>query len=317
MKKIRYTLTLAFIFVMFLAADLLKNEAVIFPEMLAILIGCVCTDKLPWKTDNIHTFIMMTISAAAGFAISAFVPFPLYIKVLIGFVFPGLLIILTDCTMMPCLSACLLPIYMGETSAAYPIAVSLMTAGAVTIRQILINCGNKEASFKFHYTPDFAYDLGLWSRMFIIFAVLAAVPMVLFGFIKKYIPIDIPIDSEIIFLLAPPLVVTFVEGYCRNMRGRRFRIWFVISVAAVTGALLRFIGVDLFGISQCVPAVIAAGITLLEMRLMNIMFPPAGAIALLPFITEGNVFMYPLLVSFGCIAVLAVSSMLGVGRSKE
>lgn len=316
MKKIRYILTLAFIFVMFLAASILKNEAVIFPEMLALLIGCVCTDKLPWKTDNIHTFIMMTLSAVAGVAISAFVPFPLYIKALMGFVFPGLLIILTDCTMMPCLSACLLPIYMGENSIVYPVAVSTMTAGTIVIRQILINRGNKEASFKFHYTPDFLYDVVIWGRMLVIFAVLSAVPMVLFGFVKKYIPINIPIDSEIIFFLAPPLVVTFVEGYCRNLRGRRFKIWFVISVAAVTGALFRFVGVDLFGISPCVPAVLAAGITLLEMRLMNIMFPPAGAIALLPFIVEGNVFMYPPLVSLGCIVVLALSSILGIGTKE-
>lgn len=316
MKKIRYILTLAFVFVMFLAAAVLKNEAVIFPEILAVLIGCVCTDKLPWKTDNIHTFIMMTISAAAGFAISVFMPFPLYVKVLIGFVFPGLLIILTDCTMMPCLSACLLPIYLEETSVLYPAAVSVMTAGVIVIRQLLINSGNKEASFKFHYTPDFVYDLGVWSKMFVIFAVLAAVPMVLFGLVQKYIPNIVQIDSEIVFFLAPPLVVTFAEGFCRNLRGRRFRIWFVISVAAVTGALLRFIGVDLFGISPCVPAVLAAGVTLLEMRLMNIMFPPAGAVALLPFITEGNVFMYPPLVSLGCIVVLVLSSRYGAGRSK-
>ena len=316
MKKIRYILTLAFVFVMFLTASVIKNDAVIFPEILALLVGCVCTDKLPWKTDSIHTFILMTISAFAGFAIAAFVPFPLYIKLLIGFIVPGLLIILTDCTMMPCISACLLPIYMGDVSPIYPAAVSVMTAATLAIRQILINTGNKEASFKFHYTPDFIYDFGVWWRMLVIFAALLAVPILLFGIVKRYLPINLPIDSEIIFFLAPPLVVTFVEGFCRDLYGRRFKIWFVISVAAATGALLRFIGVDLLGFTPCIFAVIAAGITLLEMNLMRIMFPPAGAVALLPFIIKGNVFMYPPLVSLGCITVLVLASLFGVGNRK-
>lgn len=316
MKKIRYILTLAVVFAMFLSGAILKTDAVIFPEILAVLVGCVCTDRLPWKTDNIHTFILMTLSAFAGYAITAFVPFPLYFKVLIGFIVPGILIILSDCTMMPCISACLLPIYMGDASSVYPAAVSVMTALTLVMRQILINTGNKEAALRFHYTPDFMYDFGMWGRVLIIFAVLAAVPMLLFDFVKSYIPVFIPIDSEIIFFLAPPLVVTFVEGYFRDLYGKRFKIWFVISVAAATGALLRFIGVELLGFEPCIPAVLAAGIVLLEMNLMKILFPPVGAVALLPFIIKGNVFMYPPLVSLGCLTVLALSSLFGVGNKK-
>ena len=316
MKKIRYILTLSFVFAMFLAGDVLKTDAVIFPEILAVLVGCVCTDRLPWKTDNIHTFILMTLSALAGYAITAFVPFPLYFKVLMGFIVPGILIILSDCTMMPCISACLLPIYMVDASPVYPVAVSVMTALTLVIRQILINTGNKEAALRFRYTPDFMYDFGMWGRVLIIFAVLAAVPMLLFDVVKSYIPTTVPIDSEIIFFIAPPLVVTFVEGYCRDLYGRRFKIWFVISVASATGTLLRFIGVDLLGFTSCVPAVLAAGIALLEMNLMKIMFPPVGAVVLLPFIINGNVFMYPPLVSLGCLTVIVLASLFGVRNKK-
>ena len=286
---------------MFLTSSLTGRSEILFPEMLALLLGIVCTDKLPWKTDALHTVIMMTLCAAAGFAITRYVPFVLYAKVMIGFCFSGLLIVLSDCSLMPCISACLLPIYLGDASPVYPAAVFVMTTAAVVIRAILIKTGMKSKAPKFCYTPDFAYDLKNWAKMLVIFAVISAVPR----------------WSGYALCIAPPLVVTFVESFCRNMYGRRFRIWFVVTIAAVIGALSRFVGVELFGLEPCIPAVIAAMLAVLEMKLMNVIFPPAGAVVLLAFLIDGNVFMYPPMIAIGTFAVLLIGSLFGAGGRKR
>ncbi len=126
-----------------------------------------------------------------------------------------------------------------------------------------------------------------------------------------------PLWSGNIFLLAPPLVMTFAESSCRNMSGRRLRIWFLVTVAAVIGALLRFIGVDLFGLPMCGIAVIASALVLLEMKLMNLFFPPVGAVVLLAFIANGDIFMYPPCIAIGCAIVLIVSTIYRNCRIKK
>jgi len=57
-----------------------------------------------------------------------------------------------------------------------------------------------------------------------------------------------------------------------------------------------------------VAAVAAAALVLLEMRLMNMLFPPAGAVTLLAFIADGNVFLYPPMIAVGAAVILAVSA---------
>jgi len=300
---------------MFLTASLTGENAVIFPEILALLIGLVCADRLPWKTDTIHTLLLMTLCAIAGCVIVRYVPFIMYFKALIGLSFAAVLITITDCMLMPCLSAVLLPIYLNDGSVLYPCAVFVMVGAVLLIRSLLIHSGMKEAAIKFHYTPNFEYDLKIWLKILIAFALMALTPMLL-----RDLPLEAPIDAvrgipELIFIIAPPLVVTMSEAFFRDMRGRRFRVWFIMTIAAVTGALMRFIGVELLDITPAVPAVIAAMITVLEMKLMNIYFPPAGAAVLLAFLVEGNVFLYPPMIAAGCLLVLIAASIFGVKRN--
>lgn len=306
MKKIRYIFTLALILLMFISASVLQNNEVIFPELFALMIGLVCTDKLPWKTDNLHTIILITLSALAGYVISAYVPFPVYFKLLLGLAVPGIVIVLSDCSLMPCVSASLIPICTGVVSPTYPTAVFAWTAAALVIREYLIYSDNKKAAIKFHYTPDFGYDLRLWSKLFIIFALIALIPTVIFPLTEGYIPV-VSAD-EMMFLISPPIVVLLVESGYRNLYGRRMRIWFVMTVCAVIGAMLKFLGVDLFGLPMFIPAIIAAAAALLEMRLMNIMFPPIAAASLMPFIMSGDIFFYPPAVSIMSAIVIILTS---------
>ncbi len=290
----RYITAILFVTGMFLLSEITGSKVIIFPEMLAILVGILCADKVPWKTDTIHTVIMMSVSSFTGVLIAALLPFPVYVQALIGFIVTGLLLMLSDCSLMPCIAACLFPIYYGETSLLYPVMVILLTGIVLILRSGFIRKGYLEESVKFRYLPDFEIDLKMWGMVIAAFALLSAVPLF----------------TGYLAFIAPPLVVTLVECSCKPLTGRRVKIWFVITVAAVTGVLMQTVLTDMLGMPTYVSAAAAAALTLLEMRLMNMMFPPAGAVMVLSFLAEGNIFLYPPMISVGAAVVIAVSAFI-------
>lgn len=294
MRLMRCAVATVFVAVMFLLAQITGNDMFVFPEMFALLIGMVCADKMPWKTDGVHSVIMMTLSAIIGVCIVLAIPLPMYFQALIGLAAVGLLITLGDCSLMPCIAACLFPIYFKESSLMYPTVVAVMTFFVVRIRAFFVSKGAIESNTKFRYLPDFEFDLKVWLGIVLIFAVLAIIPMF----------------TGYVLFLAPPVAVTLAEGSAKQLKGKRVKIWFVITVAAVIGSLARYVTTDVPGIPMFVAGFAAAVTVLIEMRLMNMMFPPAGAVVLLAFLADGNVFLYPPMISIGTAAVLALSGIL-------
>lgn len=290
----RYLAAIIFVTLMFLMAQLTAMDMLIFPEMLALLIGMLCSDKMPWKTDGVRSVIMMTLSAAIGVTIVNLSPFAMYFQALIGISAVALIIMLSDCTLMPCIAACLFAVYFKETSILYPCAVALMTFIVVRIRNFFINRGKLEASVKFRYLPDFEMDIKLWVLVIIAYALISAIPLL----------------SGFPLFIAPPLAVTLAESSAKDLSGKRVKIWFILTVASIIGVIARFGIVDILGFPEFVAAAVAAIFLLLELRLMNMVFPPAGAVTLLAFLVDGNTFGYPLMIAAGAAAVLAVSSFI-------
>lgn len=294
MKVIRCAVVAVAVTVMLLLAQITEKNIFVFPEMFALLIGMLCSDKTPWKTDGVHSVILMTVSAFFGVCIVSTIPFALYFQALIGLAAVGLVMILTDCSLMPCIAACLLPIYFKESSMLYPFYVAVMTFAVVRLRAAFVSKGIIEGDTRFRYLPDFEYDLKIWIRIILAFAVLGAVPLL----------------TDYAMFLAPPVVVTLAEGSTKRLKSKRIKIWFVITVAAVIGSIARYISTDTVGIPMFACGFAAAVLSLLEMRLMNMMFPPAGAVVLLAFLAEGNIFLYPFGISIGTAAVLAISEII-------
>lgn len=292
MKRIRYGITLALTFFMLLAADIRGAGDVVVIDACALAFGLLCTDRLQWKTDKAHTVAVTALSAFAGAAIENFLPAPVYFKIIAAFAVCGLILIITDCKLMCAVSIGTAPVIFGYSGWTYPIAATAAAAVICVIWHIMIHAGIKEAPVRFRYLPDFEAD----TRMWLIMTAAAAIICVYPAWWKK------------LAYITPPLTTFFVEGCYRNLKGKRFRIWFVAAVAAVTGAMAEFLLSGILGIPMCISGTIAVGITLLEMRLMSMPFAPVCSVALVPFAAETDFILFAPMCAAGCAIVLAAAA---------
>lgn len=294
-RGIRYTAAIIFIFLMFLIARITGNKEIIFPEILAVLLGAWCTEKMAWKTGRISMVIVMTIAAFAGVAVSRFIPVPLYFKALIGFVFAALLLIISDSAMTPAISACLLPIYIGTTEFTYSFSVMIMMILIAAGQKLMVELGIKEGNVPVHYMPDFEEQLKLWAILFVAFMLLALYPLM----------------SGNIFVFLPPIIVMFAESSQKHLiKGVRAKMWLVTVLAAFIGGLCQFVLVDWFRWPVFIAGTVSAALVLLMQRGMKLNLPPACAIAILPFIIPDWVMIYPFAVTLGSGVMLLASSFI-------
>lgn len=290
-RIIRYALCAAMTFLMCFTAELLCEKEIIFPEIAALTIGAWLVPKSPWKVSRPRLVIVMTIAAFAGIAIMRFVPLAMPLKLLIGFLFTAICLLVSHTTMVPVISACILPIMMGTESVVYPVSVCIMSVIIVLVNLMLEKMGYNQ-KLDFHSEKiNIKENILLWTKRFVIFSA-ALLPAVISG--------------EFL-LLAPPLIVTFVEFTDYSPAKKPIRTFFVISCAAIIGfstrCLCQFASVPLW-----ICAVIAIILVIIVFEILKRKFPPAGAIALLPLIiSDEKIFVYPIAVIIGCAMLIGLA----------
>lgn len=294
MKKIRYIISLLIIFMMLLAADIGGGRSMVVLDAGMLVFGLLCTDRLPWKTDRLHAIILIAAAAFGGTAIQALMPGPVYFKILAAFAFAGILVVLTDCKFMSVFSVCLAPVMFGNSSVSYPVMATAVIFAVCIAWHVLVRIGAKEEAIKFRYLPDFERDMRIWLVMIIAMAVMAVYP----AWWNK------------LAYIYPPIITIFTEGCYRDLKGKRLRILFVTVVSAVAGAMTEFFLSGIFGIPMCISAMIAVGITMLEMRLMSMPFAPICSVALVPFAVDVDFFEFPIMTAIGCTVILIVSAII-------
>ena len=132
-KIIRYLTSVIFIVGLLAASQILKHEEIIFPEMLAIVIGLFAADSRPWNITGIKLLIIMSISSIAGLIISLFMPGSLFIKIAAALITATFIYFVSKTRLTPLISAIVLPVMLSEKSIVYPIAVFIMVLLAVLI----------------------------------------------------------------------------------------------------------------------------------------------------------------------------------------
>lgn len=133
-----YVLTLILVGIMTFVAEILDEGEIIFPEITALAIGYMVTQKQGWKVNDSRMIALIAICAVAGVLTVRYIKVGLYLEILIAFVFAQILFMLSGTTFAPMISAIVLPVMMQTESFIYPIAAFLLTVAVVLFRRFLL-----------------------------------------------------------------------------------------------------------------------------------------------------------------------------------
>ncbi|NCC16535.1 MAG: hypothetical protein EOM28_09330 [Clostridia bacterium] len=296
-NKVRYFVSIIIILLMIGVSEFTGEKEIIFPEVAALVIGGLILDKKPWKVSRIKMILLMTYAAIIGVLIVRFLTAPLIFNVIIGFVSTAVMLILTRCNFLPMISACILPIIMGTTSIIYPISVCIMSVVIICVQIIFEITKVREKEIYHEYIMNLKIETKRFTYILIVIFVLLL----------------IGVFTGNIYLIAPPLIVTFVELTYEDSKVRKipFKIYTIITLAAWAGALICLIVNIKMGQSLLVSGFLITVATVFIFTKSKVWFPPAGAIALLPLIIDSNkLFLYPFDVMIGVAIYIFVATHL-------
>ena len=310
-RYIRYLAVLAAAAAMVAAAEISGNLEVIFPEVLALLLGAWASDRMPWRVGRIQFVAIMTAAAVGGVLLVRYLRFPfmgdatggvsIWIRMVLGFLLIAVILRIARSTLLPAISACMLPVLMSTETWVYPIAVAIMAAVIMAGLSVMErwNLRPKEDSWP---TPLPAYDPVSQRRLWL----LGLAPMMLLA--------AAALGSGFRFAAAPPLMVVLVTflGNRNLASGRQaVKFYIVIIYCAVVGAACRLLLSEWLGLSYILCALIATAAVLLFCELTGVFLPPAGALALLPLLIPREALIsYPLQVAAGAAFVIAAGCLL-------
>ena len=293
-KIVKYLSALAMMVAMMALAEFTGETEIIFPEMAALTIGLWISNKHIWQVTDVQLVSLMTLAAIVGVLIVRYSPLPLVINITIAFVVAGVILTSQRSTLYPLVSALILPVLLHTTSWVYPLSVLAMTVILVVVKKIFEAKGIRN---KTDYTPSdrpIKSAIVVWAAMTCSLLSIAAI-----GYCSTYI-----------YIIIPPLIVSFVE-FVNTKAGFRNRPVLTVllrSVCSLVGSVFQLVGHFYLGLPL---AVVAAAILIVVFGLFEWLgkfFAPAGAISLIPLLLPEEVLPYlPLEVFVGAVLFIAVA----------
>lgn len=262
------------------------EKEIIFPEMAALTIGLWIVDKRVWKVNWWQIILLMTLGAVGGICIVRYSPLPYVLNFSLAFMFAGTCLLISRATLIPLISACMLPVLLHTETWLYPIAVLSLSVIAVSGQKLMERFGIRQPIEAVFAEKTGMKDIARWSAMlfFVFFVSLLAVLL------------DCP------YFIIPPLVVTFAEmvNSKAGFRNRPTQIFLFLTVAATLGSMSQLIGYYYLHLPEGVIALFIAGCLFCIFEWTGKYFAPAGALAFIPMLASRDSLMWlPLQASIG------------------
>lgn len=302
MRKKRYMISLIFTILMVFVAEFTDELEIIFPEVLALLSGAWIADTQPWKVSKKQLFLLISLSSFVGVIIVKYIYVHTLIKIAIAFTFSFLILTLSKTTIIPLISACILPILLNTSTWVYPISVTIMCALIVIIQYFMEILCIRHKENNTVILSDSVATLELEDNKIknIIIKYFKSLTIILFVAL-------FPVITNNLFFIAPPLIVTFMEFSDINSPARKNakKIVVLIGITALVGSMGRLF----FNVYLELPLYLVCAIVTICVFIIfeknNIIFPPAAAISLLPLLlNENSLYIYPIEVFIGsCIFI--------------
>ena len=99
LQRRRYACSLIMILLMTGVAEILHEKEIIFPEIVALIIGMWIVDKRVWHIEAGQMLSLMTLGACTGVLLVLYSSFLLVVNVAIAFLFAGLSLLFTRTTL--------------------------------------------------------------------------------------------------------------------------------------------------------------------------------------------------------------------------
>lgn len=296
-KSIRYAASLLMAVAMVAVAEWSAEPEILFPEMVALTIGLWIVDKRVWRAGRFQIIGLMTLGATAGLCLALYSPFPPPVNFCLAFAFAGICLLITRTTLIPLLSACMLPVLLHTQSWIYPAAVCAMSAIVVTGQKIMEHYGLRRRT---EFTPGNApgkKEIRQW-----------------LGLLGSIIPAVILSNiTGCPYLVIPPLIVTFAEMVFSKagFRYRPVQVFLILAAAATIGSMAQLFGYYMLHLPQWVVALVIA-ITLFSLfELAGKFFAPAGALAFIPMLMPQEALVWlPIQASAGAALFITVALVL-------
>ena len=289
-----YVLTLILVGIMTFVAEILGEGDIIFPEITALAIGYMVTQKQGWKVNDRRMIALIAICAVAGVLTVRYIKVGLYLEILIAFMFSGT-------TFAPMISAIVLPVMMQTKSFIYPIAAFLLTIAVVLFRRFLLKVKIRD--------KEYFQSVNLHAKSDVIDTAVRTICVAVVGFFAIW--------SGFKFAIAPPLLVAFTE-FSRpknKARNKPVKTVLLITVCAFVGAVSRYVLNMTLGLLLTVAALTATAIMLVIVHFTKMYIPPAGALTILSMIIPSeSVLLYPLQILVGTAVIMLLSRLLFMKR---
>ena len=278
---VRISAAVLLVTLMVFLSELIDEKEILFPEAAALALGGLAAEHMPWRVTPVRMAVLMSAGGFAGYFLSAFMPGPLWVKIILAFIFCCIMLWLSETTMLPMISAAVLPVITHAESLMYPLSVIIITATVLLIRYILISTGmrqdDEECSCRRGAFIPFALHYGYLCIVLMIISAIA-------------------IGTGKVFIIAPPLIVAFAELSEKESPARRspVLIFLCVTMCALTGTISRLLICQAEGYHAAVGAFFAAVLSMALLMRFGKPFPPAAALAILPFILpESELTAYP------------------------
>ncbi|MCR4902457.1 MAG: HPP family protein [Butyrivibrio sp.] len=266
--------SIAVITIMIFLSEITGEKEIIFPEIAAISVGSFLSPQKSWNVNHIRMILTISLCAVLGVLIVLFVPFPLWIQVLLAYVVGHLIFSYSGTSFAPMISAIVLPVLIQTKSPVYIIAAISLTVFICILRQLLVINGIKTE-------PDFIPlpnpDKNAFKLMLIRIILVAAISFVFLCLIKEINGVNVR------FCMAPPLLVAFTELSKPGSKAIKnpHKVILLISLCGLIGSVSRLIFCTFFGLPLTMACVIATTAMIALLYSFKLFLPPAGAICIL------------------------------------
>ena len=278
-------------------AEWTGEKEILFPEMTALIIGLLIVDKRVWKVKRWQIILLMSLGAVTGICLVRYSPLYYVVNLCVAFAFAGACLLISRTTLIPLISACVLPVLLHTESIIYPIAVFSMSTLAVVVQIIMEKCEIRSR------LPEKTSGKSSKKEVFRWFFLLCLV-----GLISMF-----AVSTDYPYMILPPLMVTFAEmvNSKAGFRNRPTQVFLFLTTAATLGTVFQLVGYHYLHLPETLIALCIAVSLFLIFEWTGKYFAPAGALAFIPMLLpEEGLAWLPLQASMGAALFITLAMVI-------